>query len=52
MAAVVVIPPLGEDVLILPAIVGPERLALAAPGHRGGVNVCLLVLILFPEIMR
>ena len=51
VAAVVVVPPLGEDVLVLAAVVGPERLALATPCHRRGVNVGLLVLILFPEIM-
>ena len=51
MAAVVVVPPLGEDVLVLAAVVGPERLALAAPSHRRGVNVGFLILILFPEIM-
>ena len=50
VTAVVVTSPLGEDVLVLSAIVGPERLTLAAPGHRRGVNVGLLVLILLPAV--
>ena len=50
-AEIVVIPPLCEDVLVLPTVVGPERLTLASPRHRRGVNVGLLVLILLPDVM-
>ena len=50
-AEIVVIPPLGEDVLVLPTVVGPERLAFTTPRHRRGVNVGLFVLILLPDVM-
>jgi len=50
-AEIVVIPPLGEDVLVLPTVVGPERLAFTTSRHRRGVNVGLFVLILLPDVM-